>query len=648
MKKIPGNSLRLRKRPASRRDVMSSPRRSGDANETTGGDRYVRAEITGDTAQKLREYEKVVEGLEEMITVVDRDYRYLLANAAFLRHHELSRAQVVGRFVWEVLEPDLFEKLVKAQLDQCFTGAVVKFEMDRTYPILGVRNLLVSYLPIQGAREIDRVVCVLQDITSGKQTEEARQLAEKKYEDIFKHAAEGIFQSTPDGRYLVANPALALMHGFDSPEALIRERKNISDAYSDPVRREEFKELLEASGSVEGFEFELRRKDGNTIWASINARAVRDENGAVQYYEGTAQDITEKQASQEALRQSEERYRELFENSRDAIYVHDMAGRYTSVNRAAEQLSGYQREEIIGKHYSNFITPAYLRNARENFCRKLDVPVETTYEARILRKDGSTRSVEISSRMVYRNGEPVGVQGTVVDITERKRAQQALQIYSRRLMQAQEAEREIIARELHDEIGQVLTAVNMNLEWIRRSGATKPAGVARVEESIEIVTDALARVRELSLELRPSLLDDLGLAAALRWYAARYSVRTGISAEITGDVPKSAALPRAIETACYRIAQEALTNTARHSRASKASITLEPQPDRIKVTMSDNGVGFDVQRFLNGGGASLALGLHGMQERALAVHGSISFKSEIGKGTEVSLVVPNSPAIERL
>ena len=113
----------------------------------------------------------------------------------------------------------------------------------------------------------------------------------------------------------------------------------------------------------------------------------------------------------------EERYRELFENCRDAIYVHDLTGRYILVNRAAEELSGYQRDEILGKHYSNFVAPRHLKEARENFCLKLDVPIETTYEAEVVCRNGARIPVEVSSRMIYENGEAVGVQGTVRDIT---------------------------------------------------------------------------------------------------------------------------------------------------------------------------------------------------------------------------------------
>ena len=204
-----------------------------------------------------------------------------------------------------------------------------------------------------------------------------------------------------------------------------------------------------------------------------------------------------------ALRESEERYRDLFENSRDAIYVHDMNGRYTSVNRAAEELTGYSREEILGKHYSNFVRPTYLKTVRENFCRKLDVPLETTYETEIACIDGTRKPVEVSSRMIYRDGEPVGVQGTVRDISERKRVQRALQTHSRRMVNAQEAERENIVRELHDNIGQSLKAISLNLKAIHASGEVHESAHSRLRESIDVLEGVLRRVRELSSELRP-------------------------------------------------------------------------------------------------------------------------------------------------
>jgi PAS domain S-box-containing protein len=716
-------------------------------------------------AKRLREYENVVEGVEEMIAVIDRDFRYQVANRAFLRYREKARDEVIGRYVWEVLTPAVFENVIRPKLEKCFAGEVVRFEMDYSYPQLADRHLLVSYFPLAGATGVERVVCILQDMTDIKRAQKALADAESKYRQIFENAQEGIFQSTPDGRYLAANPALARMHGFDSPEELMRERTDISrDAYADPNRRETFKKLMESEGVVSGFEFQLTRKDGERIWVSVNARVVRDAQGRTMYYEGTglditeqkraqeklraseeryrdlvensheligthdlrglilsanpataaalglpldgvvgknildflapefaegfhenmervkadggsrglmvmitssgerriwefynslrsdgiaepivrgiARDITEQRLSQKALRESEERYRELFENSRDAIYVHDLGGRYVSVNRAAELLSGFDREEILGKHYSNFISPGNLKNARENFCRKLDAPVETSYEAEVVCKNGHRIPVEISSRMIYRDGDPIGVQGIARDITERKRAQQALQNYSRRLMEVQEAERQNLSRELHDEIGQALTAIRINLEWIRRFNIAAPEALPRVDESIDAVDDAVKRVRELALELRPSLLDDLGLASALRWYVDRFAVRTGINARVVGDIPRTDHIPHEIETAAFRIVQEALTNVARHSFATRVSVDISQSNRELHLEVYDNGIGFDSDTVLNGQSATAALGLRGMQERALAVNGDINIVSQPRAGTHILLGVP--------
>ena len=346
----------------------------------------------------------------------------------------------------------------------------------------------------------------------------------------------------------------------------------------------------------------------------------------------------EPQAETQSTSGSEERYRELFENCRDAIYVHDLTGRYTLVNRAAEQLSGYLREEILGKHYSNFIAPRHLKNARENFCRKLDVPIETTYEAEVVCKNGTRIPVEVSSRMIYENGEAVGVQGTVRDITERKRAQEILQTYSHRLIEAQEAERQNIAQELDDEISHVLAELRSKLSLLHNE-TDKSSAYSPIAEAVEKVDEALGQVRDLSLDLRISQLDDLGLAAALRWYVNRYTMRSGIAAEVIGDSAMGS-LPQDVETACFRITQEALANTARHSRATKATVHLERRKGQLHLAVHDNGIGFNSRKLLDGTTSARVPGLRGMQERALAIRAQIEINSRPGLGTDIILDVP--------
>ena len=336
-------------------------------------------------------------------------------------------------------------------------------------------------------------------------------------------------------------------------------------------------------------------------------------------------------------RTSEGRFQELFENCRDAIYVHDLSGRYTLVNRAAEELSGYTRTEILGRHYSNFVAPRHLKEARENFCLKLDVPIETTYEAEVVCKDGVRIPVEISSRMIYENGEAVGVQGTVRDITERKRAQDILQTYSHRLIEAQEAERQTIARELDDEIGNVLLELKLKLSSIQNETEASRLH-SQIAEAIDKLEEVLVQVSDLSLDLRTSQLEELGLVAALRWYVARYAKRNGIAAEVIGDLA-TGPLPHDVEMACFRITQEALANTARHSGATRATVHLERGKGQLHLAVHDNGIGFNSRKFLDGFSAR-ASGLRGMQERAMAIKAQIEIISKPGSGTDIILDVP--------
>ncbi|HEV7743824.1 MAG TPA: PAS domain S-box protein [Pyrinomonadaceae bacterium] len=352
--------------------------------------------------------------------------------------------------------------------------------------------------------------------------------------------------------------------------------------------------------------------------------------------------ITERNQAGTALRESEERYRELFENAKDAIYVHDLKGTYTSINRASELLSGYARQEIIGRNFADFIAPENLAEVRENLCTKLATKGETNYEVDVIRKDGQPVPVEISSRSIYENGVMVGVQGTVRDITERKRAQEALQMFSRQLIETQEQERRRIALELHDQIGQVLTVVKMNLTSVQRA-CPAPEAAPYIKDNMDLVDEALRLVRDLSIDLRPLLLDDLGLVAALRWYLDRYAQRTGVKADFHVELPKNAdRVSHEIETACFRIVQEALTNIGRHAQAEYVSIQLTGDKRELFLRVKDDGIGFDPNLLRTRAMRDATLGLLGMQERAHAAGGTIEIDSAPSKGTEIRLRFPTS------
>jgi PAS domain S-box-containing protein len=478
----------------------------------------------------------------------------------------------------------------------------------------------------------------VEDITERKRAEEALRESEERFSRAFhSNPAPLIITRLDDGRFLNANDAFLLAFEYGHAE-VIGETVLGLNIYVDPEDRKTLIHKLQEQGSLRGYESRARTKSGRVLdlWVSVEPITLQGQQCIL----STAYDITERKRVEEALRKSEERYRELFENDKDAIYVHDLNGVYTSVNRAAERLSGYSREEIIGKHFRDFVSPEYLRLVGENFGKKLEETGETNYEVEIINRDGAHIPVEISSRLIHENGVAVGVQGSVRDITERKRAQQALLTYSRRLLEAQEAERGRIARELHDQIGQMLTALKLSLHAI--AAADDPGEARRlIEENLKLLDEALEQVRDLSVDLRPLLLDDLGLVTALRWFIDHQMQRTGVRVQFTTDsLDPDLRFSTELETACFRIAQEALTNVARHARANTVTVRLSRNRDYLILLVEDDGVGFDIEALQGRALANTTLGLRGMQERAHAVGGRVKIDSATDKGTQVFVELP--------
>jgi signal transduction histidine kinase len=242
-------------------------------------------------------------------------------------------------------------------------------------------------------------------------------------------------------------------------------------------------------------------------------------------------------------------------------------------------------------------------------------------------------------------GSVIGVVSCYQDITDRKRAEEKLresndrlQLLSRRLVESQELERRHIARELHDEVGQTLTVAGMNLQAAVLS-ARRDSLSGRLKESLQAVERVLEQVRDLSLNLRPSMLDDLGLEPTLRWYISRQNSAAGLSAEFHADALEHRLDPL-IETACFRIAQEALTNIVRHARARAVSVDLRRQDGLLHLFVRDDGVGFDVAAVRRRAVLGTSLGVLSMEERATLSDGGLEFKSASGQGTEVHAWFP--------
>lgn len=276
------------------------------------------------------------------------------------------------------------------------------------------------------------------DVTARKHAEEAVTRAEERYRTIVENAVAGIYQTSAGGRYVSVNPALARMYGYASPEEMIGLVSDIAEqVYVEAERRKEFIRLMQAHNQVTAFESQVYRKDRSVIWISESGRAVRDAAGALLAYEGIVEDISARKLAEEALRASEERYRELVEQAGDIIYRTDAGGRFTYCNPTSRRVLGYTPEELIGRHYLEIVQPQARPQAERFYGRQfIRKKARTVYELPVAAKDGREVWLGQHTQLLLEDGMVSGFQVVARDITERKRVEQALRESEERFFKA--------------------------------------------------------------------------------------------------------------------------------------------------------------------------------------------------------------------
>jgi len=337
-------------------------------------------------------------------------------------------------------------------------------------------------------------------------------------------------------------------------------------------------------------------------------------------------------------------YRYLFENASDAMWVHDMEGNIVDANKACEKLTGYTPEELIGMNVTKFLVSGeYLDLAREVRRRLLaGEDIAQPYELQLLRRDGAIRVVTIATSPVIIDGKVRGFQHVARDVTEERQLRENMRFYVQQVTRAQEDERKRIARELHDDVSPSLLLLVQRLDVLVSN--SRPRLSKSLTEGLEDlhhqIIKALEGLRHCAQDLRPRILDDLGLVAALEWMTEEMvkNYRIDAHVEVIG-IERS--LPDEEQLVLFRIAQEALSNTRRHAEASRAWVTLEFGDDKTTLTVKDNGKGFELPPRIGDLASAGKLGLAGMQERAQLINGKLTLKSEQGKGTTVTVEVPS-------
>ena len=492
-----------------------------------------------------------------------------------------------------------------------------------------------------------------QEILQRKAAEDALRKSEERYRSIYHNAPAMLHSINNKGRLISVSDHWLKALGYEREEVIgLKLSRFLSEDSARYLEETVLPEFFRA-GVVRDIPYRFVRKNGKTIDALVSAIGERDEKGAVVRSLAVSIDVTERKLAEEALKRAKE---ELSLYTRDlerqvrkrtseitsilkytpsVVYIKDRQGRYVLVNSRFEKLFGVNNSEISGKTDYDILPKAVADQFRHNDLKVLSEKSSSQVEEQVPQNDGIHTYLSVKFPVYDEMGSVSGVCGISTDVTVLKKAQNQLRRLSASIMESQEKERSAIARELHDELGQVLTALRMDSVWfLERLKASDPEAAERALTMRNLIDETIEAVRSMAVRLRPGVLDTLGLVDALEWYTTDFERRTEITCVFEcRNVP---GIKGTLATATYRIAQEALTNVARHAGASHVKVALQKRDGLLTLTVVDNGVGFNPAKLSESDG----LGVAGMRERAGLVGGVLEVLSQPDNGTRVSFKVP--------
>ena len=492
-----------------------------------------------------------------------------------------------------------------------------------------------------------------QEISQRRTVEKALRESEERYRSLYNRTPAMLHSIDTDGRLISVSDYWGDELGYDRTEVIGRKLTDFMTADSRRYAEETVFPAFFTSGACKEVPYRFVKKNGQMIDILLSAIADRNAEGKMTRTLAVSIDVTERKRAEEALKQAKE---ELSRYSRELerkvqlrtkeisgilkytpaiVYFKDSQGCYLLVNSRYEELFGVKNGEVRGRTDEEVLPAQVADQFRRNDIDVLTERRSRQVEERIPHSDGIHTYLSIKFPVYDESGNPRGMCSIATDITVAKKAQDQLRRLSGNILANQEKERAAIARELHDELGQVLTALRMDAVWIQEHLKGRDDRAAdRALTMCRLIDKTISDVRNLAFRLRPGILDDLGLVDALELYTTDFEKRTGITCAFEhGNIP---ATIETVSTAAYRIAQEALTNVARHAAAGHVDVQLCLDNEFLALVVRDNGRGFDTAAL----GDNEGLGLAGMHERAKLAGGHLEIVSAPGTGTQVSFHVP--------
>ena len=511
-----------------------------------------------------------------------------------------------------------------ALFQQLRAGSIDHYQLEKRYfrrdGSLVWGNLSVSLLK---GRTSPLVLAMVEDITDKKRADEAR----------FRHAAivesseDAIASVTLDGVIASWNAGAQRIFGYTESEA-VGKSVTILVPPERPDEENKILETLKAGRRIDQFETVRVSKTGERINVSVSISPIRDSTGKMVGFSGISRDITERKRAEERLRE----YEKAVEGAEDIIGVVDREYRLLLANRQYLRMRNMSREQVVGRFVRDVL-------GKEVFETVIKPKLDECFRGKVVRYERKFSYPTVGERDLLLSYFPIeAANGTIDrvacilhDITDRKRAEEALAAVTRRLIEAQEQERSRIGRELHDDINQRLALLAIELEQLRDN----PVDVSNSLQQLLEKTNALSHdVQALSHELHSSRLEYLGVVSGMKSLCREFSERQKMEVDFRSDV--SSPLPFEIGLCLFRVLQEALNNAVKHSGVKRVEVQVVEQSNEVHLLVRDSGNGFDIEAARQGSG----LGLIIMQERVRLVNGTIAFESKPMAGTTIHVRVP--------
>ncbi len=594
-----------------------------------------------------QEIRMIADNVPALVSYVDAAGCYRFVNRQYEEWFGLPRAEIIGKRCSQVLGDPAFE-LIKDRIETALAGYRVSFEEALPYAHGGTRWVIADYVPdADDEGRVNGFFALVTDITERKRTEELLQRERDTFFSILQKAPYGAVFLDEDGVSIFINTEFTAITGYTLKD--VSTLKNwFRLAYPDKAYRDMVINTLRGDVTQNSGDkifqktfhraffrtFRVTCKDGTIKEIEFRPTVLEDGCTIVMIA-----DITERKRMHELLELAVTEWRTTFDAISDAVCLLDRVGRIKRCNNAMMKVIGKPFSEIVDRTcwevFHGISTPP-------QGCPLVSVEKTHQRETEVFLKDNRWLNISVDP-LLDDEGNLIGEVHITSDITERMQAEKELQSSREQLRNltvhlesVREQERTKIAREIHDELAQDLTALKMDLSWLENRLPRDQMQLGVKTRSMGGLIDTIIQtVKRISAELRPGVLDDLGLVAAIEWQAEEFQERTGITCRVTVD-PVDLTVEKDRSTAIFRIFQETLTNIARHAGASRITVRIKKKAGTLTLRVTDNGAGITDEQIND----SKSFGLIGMRERVHPWGGKVRIKGTPGEGTSVEVEVP--------